>query len=117
MPDSNYPPFANDAGALIIPRQLLRWIDVNPQGGHLRRAQLYITLPPFGPITPNWVGVSDITAAINFEAPNNFTLPVGGNPSATVQQLLITVQVGQTVADNRVGIGAEGNNNTLLGGS
>lgn len=70
MPDSLHPPFV--ATATTQPRQLIRWLDINPQGGPLRRTQTFITLPAFSaPFT--WKGYSEIVAAFNFEAPNNFS--------------------------------------------
>ena len=114
MPQQPSPPYY--PASTTIPRQLIRWDDVNAQNGKLKRAALYLPLPPFAAVTPNWVGVPDITVAFNFECQNNFTLPVSSPSVGTVLNYLVTIQVGQAVADNRVGIGAEGNNNTLVGG-
>jgi len=71
MPEQSYPPYAD--GALIVPRQLYRWIDINPQGGRLQRTMSYITLPAFT-ATKAWGGVTEIVASFNFECPNNFSL-------------------------------------------
>jgi hypothetical protein len=71
VPEQSHPPYVS--GALTIPRQLERWLDVNPQNGPLKRTETYITVPAF---TTNyfWIGYSDIIVAFNFEAPNNFSL-------------------------------------------
>lgn len=75
MPQQTSPPYY--PASTTIPRQLVRWDDVNAQNGPLKRASLYLPLPIFAPVTPNWVGVPDITVAFNFECQNNFTLAVG----------------------------------------
>ena len=72
MPYPVTPPPSNDYGAFTTPRQLQRWLDVNPIG-KLTRTQGYITLPAFSTAV-NWLGYSDIVASFNFEGPNNFTL-------------------------------------------
>lgn len=72
MPEPLHPPYA--AGAITIPRQLNRWLDVNQQNGPLTRARYFILLPAFT-VTGTWIGVSDIVAAFNFEATNNFSIP------------------------------------------
>lgn len=89
MPDNNYPPFATDTGALIIPRQLDRWIDINPQGGALRRCQTYITLPAFSRAVA-WRGYSDIVAAFNYSSPNNFSLKTFTAPTSPNYTLCIS---------------------------
>lgn len=66
------PPPLSDKAAFTIPRMLQRWLDVNPATA-LTRTQAYITLPSFSVIS-NWIGVSDIVAAFNYEGPNNFSL-------------------------------------------
>lgn len=71
MPLPPAPPFS--AGALTVPRQLNRWLDVNPQGGALTRTRGFIQLPQFT-VNVTWLGYSDIVAAFNFEGPNNFSL-------------------------------------------
>jgi hypothetical protein len=71
MPQPDYPPFA--AGSVTVPRQLIRWLDVNAQGGQLTRVQAFITVPSFN-VTYTWRGYSDIVAAFNYEGPNNFSL-------------------------------------------
>lgn len=78
------PPDLSEAGAISIPRQLQRWEDLNPVT-KLTRTQAFITLPAFS-VTYTWNGFSDIVAAFNFEAPNNFSLklndvPMGNNPN------------------------------------
>jgi hypothetical protein len=71
MPDILSPPFVSTA--IIQPRQLNRWLDINPQGGPLGRTQTFITLPSFN-VAYTWKGYSEIVAAFNFEGPNNFSL-------------------------------------------
>jgi hypothetical protein len=71
MPIPSFPPFS--PGALVVPRELNRWLDINPQGGALTRARKYITVPGFS-VSVNWLGWSDIVASYNYEAPNNFVL-------------------------------------------
>lgn len=72
MPEPLSPPPTNEYGAVIQPRQLQRWLDIN-NITQLTRTQAYITLPTFSqPVT--WNGYSDIVAAFNYEGPNNFTL-------------------------------------------
>lgn len=73
MSQQSSPPYY--PASITTPRTLVRWLDVNPQNGSLGRARLYLTLPTFDK-TPNWIGVPDIEVAYNFEANNNFTLPV-----------------------------------------
>lgn len=73
MPDNLYPPFSSDSGALTIPRQLDRWLDINPQGGSLRRCQTFVTLPSFNTGT-SFISVSQIVASFNVEGPNAITL-------------------------------------------
>lgn len=72
MPEPLHPPFAS--GSITIPRQLQRWLDINSQGGELTRSRFYLTLPAFS-VSVNWIGVSDIVAAFNFESPKNFSIP------------------------------------------
>jgi len=66
------PPPASDYGALTYPRMLQRWLDTNPVT-KLGRVGSYITLPSFSQAV-DWLGYSDIVAAFNFKAPNNFSL-------------------------------------------
>lgn len=98
--------------SITIPRQLVRWDDVNAQNGPLRRARLYLPFPSFSVTGFFWNGVADIVSAWNFECQNNFTLPVIVDAAPTITPTLITITVGQAVVDNRVVIGAEGNVNT-----
>lgn len=82
MPEPTYSPPADEAGAIISPRQLNRWIDVNPIA-KLTRTRGYFTMPAFS-VTATWRDYSDIVAAFNFTATNNFTLltvdvPVSAN--------------------------------------
>lgn len=72
MPNPARPPFY--PGAVINPRTVNRWLDVNPQGGALTRAKAFIELPSFT-ANNNWDGYSNIVTAFNFEAPNGFSIP------------------------------------------
>jgi len=72
MPEQTYPPYAT--GAKTVPRQLNRWMDVNPQNGALQRTATYITLPAFAQSVSTWNGFSDIVFSFNFESPNKFAL-------------------------------------------
>lgn len=74
MPDTSHPPYS--AGSLTLPKQLNRWLDINPQNGPLRRTQSFITLPAFSQAF-TWRGYSDIVVAFNYEGPNNFSLLQG----------------------------------------
>lgn len=73
MPEQSHPPYAD--GALVIPRQLQRWLDVNPQNGPLRRTEKYISVPSFD-VDHVWNGYSEIVGEYHFEAPNNFSLKI-----------------------------------------
>lgn len=66
------PPPTDEAGAITQPRQLQRWLDINPVS-QLTRTQAYITIPSFS-IANTWMGYSTIVATYNFEGPNNFSL-------------------------------------------
>ena len=71
MPQPNSPPYS--AGALTIPRMLVRWLDVNAQNGPLTRTMSYVTLPIFNaPVS--WAGYSTIVTTFNSEGPNNFSI-------------------------------------------
>lgn len=72
MPAPLVSPPLNESGAIIQPRQLQRWLDINPVS-RLERTSSFITLPAFN-ITYTWQGYSDIVGAFNFEGPNNFSL-------------------------------------------
>ena len=98
MPDNTYPPFGGNAGAFTVPRQLNRWLDVNPQGGALRRCQTTITLPAFT-AADEWNGYSDIVTSFNFEAPNNFSLTYPFSvPTSPNYVLCVSYRVGTVVA-------------------
>lgn len=72
MPEPTHPPYVS--GATTIPRQLKRWLDINPQNGQLTRTRYFLTLPGFQ-ITPvNWRGFSEIIAEWHVTSPNNFSL-------------------------------------------
>jgi hypothetical protein len=66
------PPPLNDTGAQSWPRQLQRWLDVNPIS-KLTRTQGYFVMPTFS-VNVTWLGYSDIVAAFNYEGPSNFSL-------------------------------------------
>jgi hypothetical protein len=66
------PPDLTEMGALTFPRELQRWLDVNPVT-KLTRVAGYITLPVFN-VNVSWLGYSDIVAAFNYEGPNWFSL-------------------------------------------
>ena len=72
MPKPLSPPDLTEMGALTFPRELQRWLDVNPVT-KLTRVAGYITLPVFN-VNVSWLGYSDIVAAFNYEGPNWFSL-------------------------------------------
>ena len=72
MPAPIVPPPANDVGALLIPRELQRWLDINPVT-KLDRIGSYLTIPAFS--TPvSWNGVSDIVYTIDYNSSVPFSL-------------------------------------------
>lgn len=73
MPDNVYPPFPDDVGGSMSPRQLNRWLDVSPQGGALKRIEGYLTIPIFSQ-TVDWKGYSEIVLSYNFACDRNFVL-------------------------------------------
>lgn len=77
MPFPPNPPPVDEAGAIIQPRQLNRWLDVN-QVNKLTRTETYITIPAFS-IDCDWKGYSELIATWNFEADHNFTLKQAQN--------------------------------------
>jgi hypothetical protein len=79
--EPSHPPYI--PGAITIPRQIDRWLDVNPQNGPLDRTHSYIVLPAFA-VSAGWEGFPDLVLALDFVAPNNFSLTIiqeGGFPS------------------------------------
>ena len=98
MPFPLCPPPLTDTGAYTNPRELQRWLDVNPVS-KLNRPQKYITLPAFDQGNSTWNGYSDIVAAFNCEAPNNFSLQglAKDIPSTINYTLTISYRVGGTV--------------------
>jgi len=72
MPRPIAPPPSDEAGALTNPRQLQRWLDVNPVPV-LTRIRSYFELPIFS-VDSQWKGYSEIVAVFNYTAANNFTL-------------------------------------------
>lgn len=90
-----HPPFA--PGAITIPRTLMRWLDVNYQGGPLTRTMTYITLPVFQ-ANVEWNDYSDIVSAFNYESPNGFTLKAAqGLVDSANYTLCISYRVGNTL--------------------
>jgi len=73
MPAPANPPPADEAGAILSPRQLNRWLDVNPVSP-LTRTQTYLVVPAFNLLT-SWFGYSTLIGAYNFTGTRNFTLP------------------------------------------
>jgi len=70
MPAPTQPPY--EAGALLQPRQLQRWLDVN-KVNKLTRTETYWTVPAFS-VDSDWLGYSKIVAVFDFTATNNFSL-------------------------------------------
>jgi hypothetical protein len=88
MPAPSNPPF--EAGALLQPRQLQRWLDVN-KVNKLTRAETYLEIPAFS-IETQWKGYSEIVGVFNFAAGRNFSLknleiPVNPNYVACIAWL------------------------------
>ena len=85
-----YPPSlppASEGGAVLQPRQLQRWLDINPIH-KLTRTQGYFSIPAFS-VENEWKGYSDIVAVFNYTSTNNFsmksfTAPTNPNYCATV---------------------------------
>lgn len=82
MPEPTHPPYV--AGATTIPRQLERWLDINPQNGALTRTQGTFTIPLFDFTTPAYsiefpyhgatASPTLIGAVFNFTSQNVFSL-------------------------------------------
>lgn len=72
MPAPSSPPPSSEGGAIIQPRQLMRWLDVNIIH-RLTRTQSYITLPAFS-VDTQWKGYSEIVASFPLVCANNFSL-------------------------------------------
>lgn len=72
MPQPVAPPPSNEAGALTNPRQLQRWLDVNPVPV-LTRTRSYITLPAFS-VNTQFKGYSEIVAVFNYASLKNLSL-------------------------------------------
>lgn len=97
MPEQNYPPPSDDAGAFTTPRQLNRWLDKNPQGGKLKRIRKYFSMPTFE-IADRWDGYSDIVTAFNFSAAKNFSLKLNfAAPESPNYALCISYRIGNVV--------------------
>ncbi len=91
MPQQSSPPYA--WAAQQYPRQLDQWDDINNQNGKLQRTKTFITLNPFN-INVTWLGFSDIVAAWNFEASNNFSLKPYTAIASTNYVLCISFRIG-----------------------
>lgn len=72
MPFPASPPPVGEAGAIISPRQLNRWLDVN-QVNVLTRTETYVTVPAFS-VACDWKGYSELVAAFEYNGENNFAL-------------------------------------------
>lgn len=70
MPIPTNPPYS--AGAIIQPRRLNRWLDLN-RVSKLTRAQTYFSIPTFS-IAAQWSGYSELVAVFNYAATNNFSI-------------------------------------------
>ena len=94
MPEQTYPPYVS--GALTVPRQLNRWLDINPQNGFLSRTSTVITLPVF--TTENsWNGYSNIVSSFNIESPNAISLKPFTAPSDPNYVLCVSYRIGNVV--------------------
>lgn len=71
MPAPSNPPYA--AGALAIPRQLNKWLDVNPVRP-LGRIRGYFQLPAFTATQPRGTGYANIVAVFNYTSDRNFSI-------------------------------------------
>jgi hypothetical protein len=94
MPEQSHPPY--EAGSLTIPRQLLKWLDVNPQNGPLTRIATYIALPAFS-VSNTWLGHSKIITAYNVESPNMFCFKSFTPPSSPNYALCVSYRMGTAV--------------------
>lgn len=92
--EQTYPPYA--AGSIVTPRQLNRWMDINPQNGALQRVSTTVTLPAFS-VANSWNGYSNIVASFNFEAPNNISLTNYAIPENPNYVLCVSCRVGTIV--------------------
>jgi hypothetical protein len=94
MAEQSHPPYVS--GATTIPRQLERWLDINPQNGPLRRTETFIQVPVFN-INHVWNGYSEIVGEYHYSSPNNLSLkllntanviPVDTNYTLTVSYIV-----------------------------
>lgn len=100
MPEPKHPPF--DSGSITIPRTLIRWLDVNSQGGPLTRTMTFVTLPVFN-ANVTWLGYSDIVTSFNCEAPNNFSIKSAvGNVGSPNFVLCISYRIGGVLTRYRI---------------
>jgi hypothetical protein len=72
MPRPPSPPPDNEEGANLNPRQLNRWLDVNPVYA-LTRTETFWKLPTFS-VQSDWKGYSEIVAVFNYTSLRNFAL-------------------------------------------
>lgn len=106
MPEQSHPPYVD--GALVIPRQLERWLDINPQNGPLERTKRTFTIPAFNFEVPrnvivfpyNGVNVRPclIGGVFNYTASNVFSLKVKGTTNI-VGQSTYTLVIGSKNSD------------------
>jgi hypothetical protein len=87
MPEPTHPPY--ESGALVTPRQLHKWLDINPQNGPLTRVGTYITLPVFS-VSSSWNGYSDIVKSFNFVMANRISLTSVEAPVAPNYALFVS---------------------------
>lgn len=76
MPEQSHPPYVS--GALTSPRQLDRWLDVNPQNGPLKRTRKYLEIPGWVyPADYEFNGTfSDKVIQLNFNVSNKLSLRI-----------------------------------------
>lgn len=94
--EPNHPPPSNESGAVVQPRQLNRWLDVNPQGGQLTRTHKYLSISAFT-TTSVFNQYSQIVTSFNVEAPNNFSLKPYTVPANPNYVLCVSYRIGEVV--------------------
>lgn len=72
-------PPPDEGGAVLQPRQLNRWLDINPIH-KLTRTQGYFNLPVFS-VASQWKGYSEIVGVFNYTSTKNFSLKTLTPPS------------------------------------
>lgn len=91
--DTPHPPFNQ-----VIPRQLNRWLDVNPQGGPLQRTMAYLDTPTFNVTPEAWHGYSEIVETFNYASTRAFILTdLGVSPLSVNYVLFIAYEQGGVV--------------------